>query len=398
MIKQQSFYNLKSFGFYIDKTREIHSMITKHRSVLFVRPRKFGKSLLLATLEELFSGNRELFQDTYIHDETDYDFKPYPVITINLHLDVTKPSELAVSLKRIVKTLAKDRGIKLKSDKPEELLKEFTDSFKEEIVVLIDNYDFVLADNITNPDIEQLDQILAKFVSVLNDPTHFRFVFLTGINNFLLCEKEYGKVLEYDDCTTDPDCAGICGLTADELRLNYINKIVNLSSKTYVKAHGVDEIDAECFSHSKISQIYAEYLKQEEQRTEDLVSIVMRTLGGYRFGPKPTNLASMGFVLDFLRGNGVFDLNYDLRCARGYLVKKLQEDIFNIDSYAGVTMDPVIGCGPHYSYRPSLGSLLLHNGILTFASYEDLDGEISTKLTIPNLEVQNFLEHRLKKK
>ena len=195
MIKQQSFYNLKSFGFYIDKTREIHSMITKHRSVLFVRPRKFGKSLLLATLEELFSGNRELFQDTYIHDETDYDFKPYPVITINLHLDVTKPSELAVSLKRIVKTLAKDRGIKLKSDKPEELLKEFTDSFKEEIVVLIDNYDFVLADNITNPDIEQLDQILAKFVSVLNDPTHFRFVFLTGINNFLLCEKEYAQLI-----------------------------------------------------------------------------------------------------------------------------------------------------------------------------------------------------------
>ena len=240
--------------------------------------------------------------------------------------------------------------------------------------------------------------MLARFISVLNDPEHFRFVFLTGINNFLLCENEYGRVLEYDDLTLDPEVAEVCGLTADELRLNYINKIVNLSSKTYVKAHGVDEIDAECFSHSKISQIYAEYLKQEEQRTEDLVSIIMRTLGGYRFGPKQTNLASMGFVLEFLRGNGVFELNYDLRCARGYLVKKLQEDIFNIDSYAGVTMDPVIGCGPHYSYRPRLGSLLLHNGILTFASYEDLDGEVSTRLTIPNLEVQNFLAQRLKKK
>lgn len=398
MIKQQSFYNLKSFGFYVDKTREIYSMVKNHRSVLFVRPRKFGKSLLLATLEELFSGNRELFRDTYIYDETDYDFKEYPVITINLHLDVTKPSEFATSLKRIVKTLAKDRGLKLTADKPDELLREFTYSFKDEVVVLIDNYDFVLADNITNPEIEQLDQMLARFISVLNDPEHFRFVFLTGINNFLLCENEYGRVLEYDDLTLDPEVAEVCGLTADELRLNYINKIVNLSSKTYVKAHGVDEIDAECFSHSKISQIYAEYLKQEEQRTEDLVSIIMRTLGGYRFGPKQTNLASMGFVLEFLRGNGVFELNYDLRCARGYLVKKLQEDIFNIDSYAGVTMDPVIGCGPHYSYRPRLGSLLLHNGILTFASYEDLDGEVSTRLTIPNLEVQNFLAQRLKKK
>lgn len=397
MIKQQSFYNLKNFGFYIDKTKEIYSLVKNHRSVLLVRPRKFGKSLLLATLEELFSGNKELFEDTYIY-ETDYDFKKYPVISLNLHLDVTKPSELTLSLKRIVKALAKEHGIKLKATTPEEMFKEFTYSFNEEVVVLVDNYDFILADNITNPEIEQLDQILARFIGVLNDQNHFRFVFLTGINHFLLCENEYGQVLEYDDCTHDPDYAEICGLSLDELKMNYFNKIVNLSTKTYIKAHGVDEIESECFSHSKLSQIYSDYLKQNEQHADDLIAIIMKTLGGYRFSAKETNIASIGFVLDFLRGNGVFELNYDLRCARGYLVKKLQEDVFDLNTYAGVTMDPVIGCGPHYSYRPQLGSLLLHNGILTFDSYDDLDGEISTKLTIPNLEVQNFLEQRLKKK
>lgn len=397
MIKQLSFYNVKNFGFYVDKTKQIYSMVRNHRSVLFVRPRKFGKSLLLATLEELFSGNRELFNDTFIYN-TDYDFKKYPVITLNLHIDVTKPSEFAMALKRIVRALAKEHGVELKSDKPDEMLRELTYSFKEEVVVLIDNYDFVLADNITNPDIIQLDQILAKFISVLNDKNHFRFVFLTGINNFLLCENEYGAVLECDDCTNDANVAGICGLTADEISLNYYNKLINLSSLTYVKAHGVDEIDSECFSHSKISKVYSEYLKQSEQNADDLVLIIMKTLGGYRFSEKQTSVASAGFVLDFLRGNGVFDLNYDLRCARGYMVKKLQEEIFTIDTFAGKQIDPIISCGPHYSYRPQLGSLLLHNGILTFASYDDMDGEIQAMLTVPNLEVQNFLENRLGKK
>lgn len=393
MISHQSFSNIKNNGFYVDKTKEIYSLI-KAPCVLLVRPRKFGKSLLVSTLYELFSGNKELFKDTYIYN-TDYDFAKYKVVSFNLHLDVTRPSELAIALRQMVKNCAQIFGITLSADKPDELLRELLYSFNEKVVVLIDNYDFVLADNITNPEIEQLDQLLSRFLSVLNDQNHFKFVFLTGINHFLLCEKEYGTVLDYEDYTHRDEVAGICGFSADELKIHYANKISNLSSKNYVKAHGFDEFDTTVFSHSKISEIYAEYIQMEDQRSEELISIIMKTLGGYRFSSKSMNLASSGFVLEFLRGNGIFDLNYDLRCARGYIIKKLRDKIFSIEDYTTDLMDLIISCGPHYSYRPQLCSLLLHNGILTIEDYDLDSDDVECKLKVSNLEVQNFLDKRL---
>ena len=69
---------------YVDKTRQIHQLLTQGRCYFLSRPRRFGKSLLLSTMAEIFQGNRELFQGLWIHDKLD-DWTKHPVI----HLDIS---------------------------------------------------------------------------------------------------------------------------------------------------------------------------------------------------------------------------------------------------------------------------------------------------------------------
>jgi hypothetical protein len=67
---------------YVDKTRLIHRLIEDGSYYFLSRPRRFGKSLLVSTMEELFSGNKELFEDCWIYDQWDWE-KKYPVINIS---------------------------------------------------------------------------------------------------------------------------------------------------------------------------------------------------------------------------------------------------------------------------------------------------------------------------
>jgi hypothetical protein len=396
MIMQQSFSNLVTYGFYVDKTEQIYNLI-KSRCALLVRPRKFGKSLLVSTLKELFLGNRDYFKNTFIYN-SDYDFKPHKVLSFNFHFDVSSASELALILKQCVRERAADNNITLTKEKPDEMFRELLDGMGADLVVLIDNYDFVLADNITNPEIEKIDQVLGRFVSVLNNKDQFRFVFLTGINHFLLCDDGYGQVLDYEDYTNRPEVASICGFSQTDLEIHYINKMMNLSSPGYVKAHGIDEMIKSDMGGSKLSRVYGEYLQQKKQSADDLIRIIMNTVGGYTFSTKRTNIASAGFILDFMRSNGTFHLNYDMRCARGYIVGKLRSPVFNLSDYIDQPLDPEISCGPHYSYRPQMGSLLLHNGILTLKDIVKDEDSVQCFLKVPNLEMANFIEERIVKK
>ncbi|MCL2116637.1 MAG: AAA family ATPase, partial [Methanobrevibacter sp.] len=80
----ETFSEIREEGYvYIDKTQYIHKLVTEGKSYFLSRPRRFGKSLLLSTMEELFKGNKKLFKGLYIYDKWDWNEK-YPVITINL--------------------------------------------------------------------------------------------------------------------------------------------------------------------------------------------------------------------------------------------------------------------------------------------------------------------------
>lgn len=96
----QTFRDIIENGFlYVDKTEVIRSLIESEKGVYFLsRPRRFGKSLLISTLEEIFSGNKELFKDLWIY-HSDYSWEKHPVIRLNYIMDRigrNRPSSAAV--------------------------------------------------------------------------------------------------------------------------------------------------------------------------------------------------------------------------------------------------------------------------------------------------------------
>lgn len=108
----QNFSRIRSGGFlYIDKTMIIHQMITRGVAYFLSRPRRFGKSLLVSTLEALFLGKRELFSGLWI-DAADYTWREYPVIRMDISKTVSSsPEALATSLQEIVRVNAEKYGI-----------------------------------------------------------------------------------------------------------------------------------------------------------------------------------------------------------------------------------------------------------------------------------------------
>ena len=129
---------------YVDKTKKIHELITSGSIYFLSRPRRFGKSLLISTLEEIFSGNKNLFKNLDI-EKTDYDWKTYPIIRIDFSaLNKESPQNLEKSMRNILEEISKKYKVNI--DKKLLITDYFSTLIKElskinKVVILIDEYD-----------------------------------------------------------------------------------------------------------------------------------------------------------------------------------------------------------------------------------------------------------------
>ncbi|MDR3245942.1 MAG: AAA family ATPase, partial [Prevotellaceae bacterium] len=117
-IGTQSFEILRNTDcLYVDKTEIIHRMIKKGRVYFLSRPRRFGKSLLVSTMDALFTGKKELFEGLYIYDKWDWSSKQHPVIRIDwTRITHSTLEEMKVSLCRYLRNIAKKYGITIQGD------------------------------------------------------------------------------------------------------------------------------------------------------------------------------------------------------------------------------------------------------------------------------------------
>ena len=115
-IGQSSFENLISNNFiYVDKTRKLYKLITEGEFYFLSRPRRFGKSLLVSALKNIFLGHKELFKDLWIYT-SDYEWKKHPVIVIDFNeVLVDTPENLKSGLWRVFDKIAKEHDICLES-------------------------------------------------------------------------------------------------------------------------------------------------------------------------------------------------------------------------------------------------------------------------------------------
>lgn len=237
----QNFEKIIRNGYlYIDKTEFVYDLVRKSGYYFLNRPRRFGKSLLLSTLEAFFLGKRELFKGLAIDRHADVEWMRYPVLHLDLNAqDYTREDgSLYNQLDKYmqswetayeVKTDVKDLGIRFSN-----VIEAAYKVTGRQVVILIDEYDKPLLQNLSKDRQERQDRfrdILKGFYGALKScDAYIRFAFLTGVTKF-------GKVSVFSDLNNlrdlslEPDYDSICGITESELIANMCPGIERLAQR-----------------------------------------------------------------------------------------------------------------------------------------------------------------------
>lgn len=221
-VTTSTFRDMIDNGFlYVDKTRYLYDLVRYPKGVYFLaRPRRFGKSLMISTLAEIFQGNRELFRGLWI-DGTDYTWESRPVIRIDFSRYPTENAAmLETNIQQHLKRIAHEYAIQLE-DAPfylqlEELI--LTLAQQKQVILLIDEYDKPIIDNIDDlAEAERIRDTLKSFYTMIKSlDAYIHFVFITGISKF-------GRVGVFSsmnnlvDLSLSPRFAAALGITQAEL-------------------------------------------------------------------------------------------------------------------------------------------------------------------------------------
>ena len=220
----QSFRRLRETGsYYVDKTPLIGELIERGDHYFLSRPRRFGKSLLLDTLHELFAGNEPLFQGLHIHDRWDWE-RAHPVVRLSFAGNYNEPGGLERSIGKQLEIIERDAGIKrapVSEGAPErfmDLLNRLHRKAEKQVVVLVDEYDKPILDALGSPERAKANRdYLRGFYGVIKDSArHVRFTFVTGISMFSKVSL-FSGLNNLENISLDPRFATICGYTDADL-------------------------------------------------------------------------------------------------------------------------------------------------------------------------------------
>jgi hypothetical protein len=227
----QDFEKIRKGGFlYIDKTQLIYNLIESGDYYFLSRPRRFGKSLLLSTIKEIFNGNKQLFEGLWIHDQWNWENK-HPVIHLQFsRLDYQKLG-LYEALNMEMGVLAKNFGIELEADnlkgRFEELIRKVSTNGR--VVILIDEYDKPITDYLE--DLEKVEEnraVFKSFYSVLKDADQYiRLLLITGVSRFTRVSV-FSDLNNLNDITIHRKYATLAGITQQELESNFSEEITEI--------------------------------------------------------------------------------------------------------------------------------------------------------------------------
>lgn len=253
----QNFENLRRSDYaYVDKTHHIHRLATTGKYYFLSRPRRFGKSLLVSTMEAYFKGKKDLFKGLAI-EQLEKDWVEHPV----LHLDwngmtYDRPQAVTANINYYLNLWDKSLGVDTSHVTDVEMrFKQVIDLAYEttgkNVVILIDEYDKPIVDNLSNPELaDNFKKTLQGFYSVLKAKDgQIRFAFLTGVSKI-------GKLSVFSglnnlkDISMVNEYADICGLSEDELSKYFDESIGELGKDNNL---GKDE----CYA--KLKDMYDGY-------------------------------------------------------------------------------------------------------------------------------------------
>ena len=243
-IGQQDFAGLIEWnGIYADKTKIISNLLNLSQYVFLSRPRRFGKSLLISTLKNLFEGKRELFKGLWI--ENNFDWKTVPVVRIDFTQMDFDRRMLDDALEFALQDNAEKYDTDLRGESNKErfinLIKTLHKKTGERVVLLIDEYDKPIVDSINNiQKAEENREILRNFYGAIKGCSEMlRFVLITGISRFSKMSI-FSELNNLADISMDENFAAICGFTKDDLN-TYFSEYKDVSCQKLELSR--DELD-----------------------------------------------------------------------------------------------------------------------------------------------------------
>ncbi|QEN05554.1 hypothetical protein EW093_12785 [Thiospirochaeta perfilievii] len=345
---------------YVDKTEIAYKLIHKAGAYFLSRPRRFGKSLFLDTLKEIFEGNKDLFKGLFIYNNWDWD-KKYPVIKIDFAGGfVRNRDELDVILKEKFNAIKKYHNISIESETVSGIFSETIGSlaskYSSKVVILIDEYDKPLLDNIENPEMAmEIRDGLKSFYSVIKEQdTNIQFVFLTGVSKFSKVNI-FSGINNLEDITLNKDYATICGYTQNDLEV-------------YFKEH-LEGVDRE---------------------------LLKNWYNGYNFlGNVHTSAVYNPFdILLFISNNRSYRNYWFETGTPTFLIKLFQKNNYFLPDLNDIEVgEEILSSFDIDNIEPT--ALLFQSGYLTIKEVTTVMGRLKFKLQFPNFEVKTSFNEYL---
>ena len=220
---------------YIDKTKQIHRLIQFGGYYFYARPRRFGKSLMLSTIEAIYEGKKDLFKGLWIEDKWDWS-KIHPILHLGFSGMGHKEIGLEEAINKELDDIANQQNIILKETgytrKFKELIKE-TAKNKGKVILLIDEYDKPIIDYLGEK-VEQASKnrsILKSFYSVIKDSDpYIEFMIITGVSKFSRVSI-FSDLNNLTDITFHRRYSTLTGITSKELNENFKEEIEELAEE-----------------------------------------------------------------------------------------------------------------------------------------------------------------------
>ncbi len=215
-IREQEFY-------YVDKTPHIQRLVSQGRNYFMSRPRRFGKSLLVDTLRELFEGSEPLFRGLGIHGHWDWSVR-HPVVRLSFDGNYSEPGGLEGDIIEQLESIERHHDLSpartsdTGSRRLRNILDRLHDATGQRVVVLVDEYDKPILDVIDNPELARANRdYLRGFYGIIKGSAeHVRFVFVTGVSMFSRVNL-FSGLNNLMNISLDPNYATICGYTDADL-------------------------------------------------------------------------------------------------------------------------------------------------------------------------------------
>ena len=292
----QSFKEIRNRNYlYVDKTEQIYSLLSGTYYSLS-RPRRFGKSLLLSTIKEIFEGSQDLFKGLWIADKWDWSQK-HPVIHLKISSIDYQRLGLYEALSKEMSEIALEFGVTLQETalkgKFKELIKKVSE--RGQVVILVDEYDKPIIDYLgDSAKTKENKDILKEFYSIVKDADpYIRFLLITGVSKFTKVSI-FSDLNNLNDLTLHPKYTTLLGITQSELEHYFAVPLIEMGE---TNAHIKDDIKKwyNGYSWDGVNKVYNPFS-------------LLRFMEARSFQNFWFEKGTPTFLIELIKKNGIFQL------------------------------------------------------------------------------------------